>query len=83
MYQISLYKDIVGGSRNHNTSNTFHFSICFSFFLVTIMGRKKVKLAFIANNTKRITTFRKRKKSLMKKAEELNTLCGIEACTIV
>uniref|UniRef100_A0A0R0HSP0 MADS-box domain-containing protein n=1 Tax=Glycine max TaxID=3847 RepID=A0A0R0HSP0_SOYBN len=44
------------------------------------MGRKKVKLAFIANNTKRITTFRKRKKSLMKKAEELNTLCGIEAC---
>ncbi|RZB80971.1 Agamous-like MADS-box protein AGL80 [Glycine soja] len=43
------------------------------------MGRKKVKLAFIANNTKRITTFRKRKKSLMKKAEELNTLCGIEA----
>ncbi|KAG4974890.1 hypothetical protein JHK87_031711 [Glycine soja] len=44
------------------------------------MGRKKVKLALIANNTKRITTFRKRKKSLMKKAEELNTLCGIEAC---
>ncbi|KAL2990478.1 hypothetical protein AAZX31_11G204400 [Glycine max] len=39
------------------------------------MGRKKVKLALIANNTKRITTFRKRKKSLMKKAEELNTLC--------
>ncbi|KHN05997.1 agamous-like MADS-box protein AGL80 [Glycine soja] len=47
------------------------------------MARKKVKLAFIANNSKRKTTYNKRKQSLLKKTEELSTLCGIEACAIV
>ncbi|XP_020237614.1 agamous-like MADS-box protein AGL80 [Cajanus cajan] len=47
------------------------------------MTRKKVKLSFIANDSARKATYKKRKKSLLKKVEELSTLCGIEACAIV
>ncbi|GER40113.1 mads box protein [Striga asiatica] len=47
------------------------------------MTRKKVKLAFISNDSSRKATFKKRKKGLMKKVSELSTLCGIEACAIV
>ncbi|KAK7305669.1 hypothetical protein VNO77_43578 [Canavalia gladiata] len=47
------------------------------------MTRKKVKLAFIANDSARKATFKKRKKGLMKKVSELSTLCGIDACAIV
>ncbi|XP_028768732.1 agamous-like MADS-box protein AGL80 [Neltuma alba] len=47
------------------------------------MTRKKVKLAFIANDSARKATYKKRKKGLIKKIDELTTLCGIEACAIV
>ncbi|XP_058782069.1 agamous-like MADS-box protein AGL80 [Vicia villosa] len=47
------------------------------------MTRKKVKLAFIENDTARKTTYKKRTKGLLKKVEELSTLCGIDACAIV
>lgn len=47
------------------------------------MTRKKVKLAYIANDSARKATFKKRKRGLMKKVSELSTLCGIEACAIV
>ncbi|QCD98449.1 MADS-box transcription enhancer factor 2A [Vigna unguiculata] len=47
------------------------------------MTRKKVKLAFIVNDSARKATFKKRKKGLMKKVSELSTLCGIDACAIV
>ncbi|KAL8497929.1 hypothetical protein ACS0TY_021324 [Phlomoides rotata] len=47
------------------------------------MTRKKVKLAFITNDSARKATFKKRKKGLMKKVSELSTLCGIESCAIV
>ncbi|KAL1222220.1 Agamous-like MADS-box protein AGL80 [Cardamine amara subsp. amara] len=47
------------------------------------MTRKKVKLAFIANDSSRKSTFKKRKKGLMKKVNELSTLCGVNACAIV
>ncbi|XP_057430539.1 agamous-like MADS-box protein AGL80 [Lotus japonicus] len=47
------------------------------------MTRKKVKLAFITNDSARKATFKKRKKGLMKKVAELSTLCGIDACAIV
>ncbi|XP_058783829.1 agamous-like MADS-box protein AGL80 [Vicia villosa] len=47
------------------------------------MTRKKVKLAFIENNTARKTTYNKRKKGLLKKVDEISTLCGIDACAIV
>ncbi|PIA38594.1 hypothetical protein AQUCO_02700068v1 [Aquilegia coerulea] len=47
------------------------------------MARKKVKLAWIANDSARRATFKKRKKGLMKKVSELSTLCGVEACAII
>ncbi|PWA85775.1 transcription factor, MADS-box [Artemisia annua] len=47
------------------------------------MTRKKVKLAFITNDSARKATFKKRKKGLMKKVNELSTLCGIDACAII
>ncbi|OIV90877.1 hypothetical protein TanjilG_15610 [Lupinus angustifolius] len=47
------------------------------------MTRKKVKLAFILNDSARKATYKKRKKGLLKKVDELSTLCGIEACAIV
>ncbi|KAK6911717.1 Transcription factor, MADS-box [Dillenia turbinata] len=47
------------------------------------MTRKKVKLAYIANDSARKATFKKRKKGLMKKVSELSTLCGIEACAVI
>ncbi|KAL8267332.1 hypothetical protein R6Q59_004676 [Mikania micrantha] len=47
------------------------------------MTRKKVKLAFIMNDSARKATFKKRKKGLMKKVSELSTLCGIDACAII
>jgi len=42
-----------------------------------------VQLTFIANNSDRKASYIKRKKSLLKKTEEISTLCGVEACTIV
>ncbi|XP_071695264.1 agamous-like MADS-box protein AGL80 [Rutidosis leptorrhynchoides] len=47
------------------------------------MTRKKVKLEFIDDDSKRKATFKKRKKGLMKKVNELSTLCGIDACAII
>ncbi|XP_010271057.1 PREDICTED: agamous-like MADS-box protein AGL80 [Nelumbo nucifera] len=47
------------------------------------MARKKVKLALIANESARRTTFKKRKNGLMKKVSELSTLCGVSACAII
>ncbi|KAL1562035.1 agamous-like MADS-box protein AGL80 [Salvia divinorum] len=47
------------------------------------MTRKKVTLAYIANDSERKASYRKRKKGLLKKVSELSTLCGIDACAIV
>ncbi|GAU36856.1 hypothetical protein TSUD_213800 [Trifolium subterraneum] len=47
------------------------------------MGGKKVKLAFITKDTARKATYKKRVKGLMKKLNEITTLCGIKACGIV
>ncbi|XP_039128434.1 agamous-like MADS-box protein AGL80 [Dioscorea cayenensis subsp. rotundata] len=47
------------------------------------MARKKVKLAWIPNDSARRATFRKRRKGLMKKLEELSILCDVEACGII
>ncbi|OIW07102.1 hypothetical protein TanjilG_02736 [Lupinus angustifolius] len=47
------------------------------------MTRKKVKLAYIVNDSARKATYKKRKKGLLKKVDELTTLCGIEACAII
>ena len=47
------------------------------------MTRKKVDLTYIANDAKRRATFKKRKSGLIKKVDEISTLCGIEACAII
>ncbi|XP_058766871.1 agamous-like MADS-box protein AGL80 [Vicia villosa] len=47
------------------------------------MARKKLKLAFIENNTARKSAYKNRKKGLVKKVDQLATLCGIEACAII
>ncbi|XP_057999493.1 agamous-like MADS-box protein AGL80 [Hevea brasiliensis] len=47
------------------------------------MTRKKVKLAYITNDSARKETLKRRKKGLMKKVSELSTLCGIDACAII
>ncbi|OAY66176.1 Agamous-like MADS-box protein AGL80 [Ananas comosus] len=47
------------------------------------MARKKVSLAWIANDSTRRATFKKRRKGLMKKASELATLCDVRTCVVV
>ncbi|ESW17041.1 hypothetical protein PHAVU_007G205500 [Phaseolus vulgaris] len=47
------------------------------------MSRKKLKLAFISNDMARKTTYKRRKKGIMKKVDELATLCGISACAVI
>ncbi|QCD91395.1 Transcription factor [Vigna unguiculata] len=47
------------------------------------MARKKLDLTYIINDSKRKTTLKKRKHGLIKKMNEITTLCGIEACAII
>ncbi|CAH8315075.1 unnamed protein product [Eruca vesicaria subsp. sativa] len=47
------------------------------------MVRSRVKLTLIADKTSRRTTFKKRKAGIMKKLNELVTLCGVKACAVV
>ncbi|VVA94798.1 unnamed protein product [Arabis nemorensis] len=47
------------------------------------MSRSKVKLLFIANEQTRKITFKKRKKGLIKKLDELVKLCDVKACGII
>ncbi|KAI0518879.1 hypothetical protein KFK09_006316 [Dendrobium nobile] len=49
----------------------------------TAMARKKVKLEWIANDSARRATLKKRRKGLVKKVEELSTLCDVKACLII
>ncbi|PPE00463.1 hypothetical protein GOBAR_DD02513 [Gossypium barbadense] len=47
------------------------------------MTRKKVKLAYITNDSTRKATYKKRIKGLKNKIRELSTLCGIDTCAIM
>ncbi|KAI5659263.1 hypothetical protein M9H77_28056 [Catharanthus roseus] len=47
------------------------------------MSKGKVKVLFIENDAKRRAAYKKQKKGLLNKVSELNTLCGINACTII
>lgn len=47
------------------------------------MTRKKVKLAYITNDSARKATFKKKKKGLMKKMSELSTFCNVKAYAII
>ena len=42
-----------------------------------------MKLEYISDDFARKTTFKKRKKGILKKVSELTILCGIEACAII
>merc|ERR1712137_710328 len=46
-------------------------------------GRRKIKIEFIQNKSRRQITFSKRKAGLMKKAYELTTLTGTQALLLV
>ncbi|KAG7552010.1 Transcription factor MADS-box superfamily [Arabidopsis thaliana x Arabidopsis arenosa] len=47
------------------------------------MGMKKVNLSLIANERSRKTSFMKRKNGILKKLNELSTLCGVQACALI
>ncbi|KAF7081026.1 hypothetical protein CFC21_085010 [Triticum aestivum] len=47
------------------------------------MARKKVTLQYIANDSTRRGTFKKRLRGLMKKAGELAILCDVKTCVLV
>ncbi|KAJ7950674.1 agamous-like MADS-box protein AGL80 [Quillaja saponaria] len=47
------------------------------------MAKKKAKLVYTTNDAVRKVTFKKRKKSLLKKVIERSTLYGIQACAII
>ncbi|KAB1996138.1 hypothetical protein ES319_D13G211000v1 [Gossypium barbadense] len=47
------------------------------------MSRKKIKLAYITNDSARKTTYKRRTKCLVKKVRELTTLCGIEGFAVM
>ncbi|KAF8016412.1 hypothetical protein BT93_H1810 [Corymbia citriodora subsp. variegata] len=47
------------------------------------MGRRRLALELIPNEKARRSSYEKRKKGMMKKAQELTTLCGVDACTII
>lgn len=46
------------------------------------MGRKKLSLQLIPKEKSRKLTYERRKKGLMKKAQELSALCGVDTCVI-
>ncbi|KAK1614905.1 hypothetical protein QYE76_020422 [Lolium multiflorum] len=47
------------------------------------MARKKVSMAYIANDPTRKATGKKRATGAIKKAGELSVLCGVDACLII
>ncbi|OMO69198.1 Transcription factor, MADS-box [Corchorus capsularis] len=47
------------------------------------MTRKKVKLAWIQNDSARRASLRKRRAGLLKKVSELSTLCGVDASIVI
>ena len=64
------------------TTIKFCFQI-FSFVLVKTMTREKVKLEFNVNDAARKATYKKTKKGLLNKVDELSILCRIEVRAIV
>ncbi|KAK3227067.1 hypothetical protein Dsin_006929 [Dipteronia sinensis] len=47
------------------------------------MARRKIKQELISNESKRKVTFRKRKGGMLKKMNEITTLCGVIGCAII
>lgn len=46
-------------------------------------GGGKLNMQLIADERSRRVTFQKRKKGILKKADEFSTLCGVDACLII
>jgi hypothetical protein len=58
--------------------------VSFFFFLKErIMAREKIKIKKIDNVAARQVTFSKRRRGLLKKAEELSVLCDVEVAVII
>lgn len=47
------------------------------------MPKNKVILSYITNDEKRKASFKKRKRGLFKKANELSILCNVDACVVI
>nr|VDD26959.1 unnamed protein product [Brassica oleracea] len=47
------------------------------------MPKGRIKIEPITNSAARNQTFRKRKKGLLKKTNELSTLCGVKVCAFI
>lgn len=47
------------------------------------MTRKKVNLQWLSNSSSRRATFKRRRAGLLKKAEDLATLCNVKVCVVV
>ncbi|ESQ29596.1 hypothetical protein EUTSA_v10023913mg [Eutrema salsugineum] len=47
------------------------------------MGKKKLNLAYISDGTVRKASFKHRKKGLMKKLDQLKTICNVDACAVI
>ncbi|PON98364.1 MADS-box transcription factor [Trema orientale] len=47
------------------------------------MTRRKIRLAWIGNDTSRKASFKKRRAGLLKKVSELSTLCGVSAFIVI
>ncbi|XP_031101780.1 agamous-like MADS-box protein AGL80 [Ipomoea triloba] len=47
------------------------------------MARRRLRLAYIVNESKRKTTYRKRKNGMLKKLNELTILCGVDVAIIM
>ncbi|KAK3118950.1 hypothetical protein QOZ80_9BG0711180 [Eleusine coracana subsp. coracana] len=78
---LHLHRVILGYIKPAPTSPSRLTLNSFPLFRST-MARKKVTLAWIANDSTRRATFKKRRKGLMKKASELATLCDVDACVV-
>ncbi|XP_022718279.1 agamous-like MADS-box protein AGL80 [Durio zibethinus] len=68
-----------------SVSIIFQKNVCaiYSFSAFLTMGRKKIKHELISNESVRKVTLKKRKAGLLKKLNELTTLCGVAACAII
>ncbi|KAI3950536.1 hypothetical protein MKW92_032525 [Papaver armeniacum] len=47
------------------------------------MGKRKIEIKYIENKTNRRATYSKRKKGILKKANELSLLCDAQVCLIM
>ncbi|KAI5408363.1 agamous-like MADS-box protein AGL80 [Lathyrus oleraceus] len=47
------------------------------------MAARNMEVEYVTDDSRRKETFRKRKQGIIRKMDEISTLCGIEACGII